>query len=80
MLDECPSRLAPGAPSAAGPVWADIVTTSPQPPEGGARPLQVRAVEAGEVVHRPTLAEVRAFHAQVRDVIGPNGPLVLERR
>ena len=70
----------PGAPSADGPVWADIVTTSPQSPEAGARPLEVRAIDAGEVVHRPALAEVRTFHAEVRDAIGPNGPLVLDRR
>jgi hypothetical protein len=49
-------------------------------PEAGARALQVRAIEAGEVVHRPGLAEVRAFHAQVRDAIGAKGPLVLDRR
>jgi hypothetical protein len=42
--------------------------------------LQVKAVEGGEVVHGPALAEVRAFHAQVRDAIGPSGPLVLDRR
>ena len=80
LLDECPRRLGPGAPSADGPVWADIVTTSPQSPEAGARPLEVRAIDAGEVVHRPALAEVRTFHAEVRDAIGPNGPLVLDRR
>jgi hypothetical protein len=42
--------------------------------------LEVRAIDAGEVVHRPALAEVRTFHAEVRDAIGPNGPLVLDRR
>ncbi len=80
LLDESPHRAEPGAPSAAGPVWADIVTTSPECPQPDARPLQVSAVEGGEVAHRPSLAEVRAFHAQVRDAIGPEGPLVLDRR
>jgi hypothetical protein len=40
----------------------------------------MRAIDAGEVVHRPALADIRAFHAQVRDAIGPSGPLVLDRR
>jgi nicotinate phosphoribosyltransferase len=80
LLDEAPGRAEPGAPSAAGPVWADIVTTSPECPHDGARPLQVMAMEAGEVVHCPALAEVRAFHAQVREAIEPRGPLLLDRR
>jgi nicotinate phosphoribosyltransferase len=79
-LDEGVGRVDPGAASAVGPVWADIVTTSLQCPHEGARPLQVRAVEGGHVVHRPSLAEVRGFHAQVRDAVGPKGPLVLDRR
>ncbi|HEU4676391.1 MAG TPA: hypothetical protein VFS29_10405, partial [Motilibacteraceae bacterium] len=30
------------------------------------RPLQVAALRGGEVVHAPTLSEVRDFHARVR--------------
>ncbi|MGN6243915.1 MAG: nicotinate phosphoribosyltransferase [Motilibacteraceae bacterium] len=43
-------------------------------PQDGAppgRPLQVAAVRGGEVVHAPSLAEVRDFHARVRAELPP---------
>jgi nicotinate phosphoribosyltransferase len=80
LLEEPPGRAELGAPATAGPVWADIVTTTPERPDPQARPLQVRVVEKGQVVDQPTLAEVRAFHADVRSTIGAERPLVLDRR
>ena len=79
LLDEAPSRGEVGAPATAGPVWADIVTTTPGHPHPSARALQVRAVERGELVYATTLAEAREFHAKVRGTIGPS-PLLLDRR
>lgn len=80
LLDDPPSRGEPGAPATAGPVWADIVSTSPERPVPDARPLQVRVIEGGRLVDRPTLAESRAFHAQARGAVGPARPLLLDRR
>ena len=80
LLEEAPSRSEVGAPASAGPVWADIVTGTPDCPSAEARALQARVVEAGGVVGQPDLAEVRAFHAQVRDAVGPSRPLLLDRR
>lgn len=80
LLDEPPGRGELGAPATAGPVWADIVATTPDCPVPEARPLQVRVVENGQVGERPTLAEVRAFHAQARATLGPDRPLLLDRR
>jgi nicotinate phosphoribosyltransferase len=80
LLDDPPRRGELGAPATTGPVWADIVTTTPEQPSPEARPLQVRVVEAGEPVKQPSLLEVRAFHAQVRGTIGPTRPLLLERQ
>ncbi|KAB2811097.1 nicotinate phosphoribosyltransferase [Pimelobacter simplex] len=43
---------------------AEWFTTADAPPPGdGARPVQVPLVRSGEVVHRPTLGEVRDFAA-----------------
>ena len=80
LLDVPPTRLGPGAPAVTGPVWADIVTTSPDPPEPEARPLQVKVMDHGEIVARPTLDEARAWHAKVRTEIRPAEPLLLDRR
>jgi nicotinate phosphoribosyltransferase len=80
LLDDPPSRGEEGAPSTTGPVWADIVTTTPEQPSPDARALQVRVVEEGRPVHQASLPEVRAFHAHVRDTLGPTGPLLLDRR
>lgn len=38
-------------------------------PPSGARPLQVPAVVAGEVVHAPSLTEIRDHHRHVRDTL-----------
>jgi len=80
LLDEAPERAEPGAPAIDGPVWADIVSTGPERPQPGARALQVRVVDAGELLDQPALEESRAYHAGVRATIGPAEPLVLDRR
>lgn len=79
-LEEAPGRSEAGAPEAAGTVWADIVSTSPEVPEGDVRPLQVKVMEKGEVLHRPPLAEVRQYHLAQRSSISPGGCLMLDRR
>jgi nicotinate phosphoribosyltransferase len=80
LLEGPPGRGEPGAPALAGPVWADVVTTVPVRPQPGARALQTRVVEAGEVRRQPGLEEARAFHAKVREELGQSSPLVLDRR
>ncbi len=80
LLDDAPSRGEVGAPASAGPVWADIVTGTPDCPSPEARALQATVVKAGGTVGQPDLAEVRAFHAHVRDAVGPSRPLLLDRR
>ncbi|HTW10736.1 MAG TPA: nicotinate phosphoribosyltransferase [Acidimicrobiales bacterium] len=80
FLDEPPARAEVGAPSDAGPVWADIVSTSPNTPPHGARPLQERVVEGGRVGVQPSLEEVRAWHAGLKREVGPEDPLLLDRR
>jgi nicotinate phosphoribosyltransferase len=80
LLEDPPSRGELGAPAAAGPVWADIVTTTPAPPTAEARPLQAKVVAAGKPVEQPSLLEVREFHAEVRAALGPTRPLLLDRR
>ena len=80
LLDGPPSRGEAGAPVLAGPVWADVVTTTPERPLPGARALQTRVVEAGEVRHHPGLEEARAFHSAAREELGPSSQLVLDRR
>jgi nicotinate phosphoribosyltransferase len=85
MLHELPGHfalevLAEGKLSEADlPAWADIVATSPECPHPGAEELQVRAVDHGEVVHSPSLAEVRAYHAATRERTGWSSPLLLDR-
>lgn len=80
LLDEPPGRYEPGTPVGDGPVWADVVATVPEPPLPGARPLQVRVMDAGEVLHQPSLEEVRSWHATLRREIGPLAPVLLDRR
>jgi nicotinate phosphoribosyltransferase len=82
FTDHIPARRGAGAPglTSGRAVWAEIVTTSSECPEPGARALQVRAVESGKVLDRPALSAVRDFHAEVRDAVGPMGTLVLDRR
>lgn len=80
LLDEPPSRGEPGTPAVPGPVWADVVATEASLPLPGARPLQVRVIEAGQAVHQPSLEEVREWHAARKREIGPASPLLLDRR
>lgn len=83
FLDEPPTRSEAGAPVINECVLADIITSSPEPPAANARDLralQVRVVENGDVVHRPSLDEARNYHLGQRSSIGPAGCLVLDRR
>jgi nicotinate phosphoribosyltransferase len=79
-LDQAPARLREGDEAVEGPVWADVVTTSPACPVPGARPLQGRVMEHGRPLAQPTLAEAREFHAQVRRSTPPGHALLLDRR
>ncbi|WP_435770995.1 nicotinate phosphoribosyltransferase [Nocardioides sp. SYSU DS0651] len=55
---------------AAGTLVAEFFTGQDDAlPYGDARPVQVPLVRAGEVVHRPTLQEVRAFAAATRGTL-----------
>jgi nicotinate phosphoribosyltransferase len=76
---EGPVTGADGSPWS-GPVWADLVATGPaaRAPEG-ARPLQRRVVDGGEIVGRVPLDETRAWHHDRRDEIPAAEPLVLIR-
>ena len=78
-LDEPPGRAEAGALASDDGCWADIVTTVPEPPLDGARPLQVPVIEDGKATVLPSLAESREFHAEVRGTIGL-APLALDRR
>jgi nicotinate phosphoribosyltransferase len=80
LLDQPPARAEAGAPSGVGPVWADVVAGGPEPPLEGARPLQVTAMENGEARQQPSLVECREFHRRVRDEVGTEVPLVLDRQ
>jgi nicotinate phosphoribosyltransferase len=46
-----------------GQAVGELVKTDATPPPVPARPLQVPVVRSGQVVHRPDLAETRAYHA-----------------
>lgn len=48
-----------------------VVGWGSAPPGGHARALQVAVVRDGEVVHRPTLKEVRSHHLAVRGELAP---------
>jgi nicotinate phosphoribosyltransferase len=56
------------------------VATEPVAPSRPSRPLQVPIVEGGEVVHRPTAAEARRHHEQVRRELPGNTELPLIMR
>jgi nicotinate phosphoribosyltransferase len=45
-----------------GTAVAEVLAVDRRPPEGAARPLQVRMVDQGRVVHDPPLAAVRDHH------------------
>lgn len=79
-LEEPPARAGAGSPVVAQHVLADVVTSTPQRPQGGFEPLQVKVVEKGEPVQGPSLEEVRQYHLGRRASIGPAGCLVLDRR
>ena len=79
------SKRSPGKATAPGRKWAwrlladghaigDEVATDPSPPPGPARALQVPVVRAGEVVHRPALSAIRAYHHQAMSEWPDAGP------
>ncbi len=61
------------------PVWVDVITTTPEPPSGEARPLQLRVVDGGRVVDATTLEEARRFHAEARTEFPDGEPLLSYR-
>jgi nicotinate phosphoribosyltransferase len=72
-------RLLDGSGQAVG----EEVATDPRPPkrpDQSARPLQVHVIAHGEVVHRPTSAEIRAHHELARAELTPGGHLTLHHR
>lgn len=42
--------------------WQEEIATDATAPEGPARPLQVPVVERGQLMHRPSIEEIRAYH------------------
>jgi nicotinate phosphoribosyltransferase len=54
-----------------GRATAEHIVTEPGP-HPGARALQVPVVRGGEVVHRPSLADVRAHHLAARAELPPD--------
>ena len=79
------SKRSPGKETVGGRKWAyrvldaggrareERVLTAPAP---AGRPLQVPVLRAGEVVHRPSLAEIRAHHAEARAELPPEALLL----
>jgi nicotinate phosphoribosyltransferase len=64
----------------AGTAVAEEVASDPAPPAGPARVLQVQVVASGQVVHRPTLDEVRAHHLRARAELPASGELSVRPR
>jgi nicotinate phosphoribosyltransferase len=68
------AKRSPGKEGVAGRKWAwrlpdgggDEVATDATAPPGAARALQVPVVRAGVIVHRPTVEQIRAYHAAAR--------------
>jgi nicotinate phosphoribosyltransferase len=64
----------------AGPVQADVLTASPEPPPGGGRPLQRRMVDQGQVIGRePLLAARRRCAEAVAEAAGTRGLVAVRR-
>jgi nicotinate phosphoribosyltransferase len=56
------------------------VATDPQPPHGSSRPLPVQVIRDGEVVHRPTLPEIREHHRRAHAELPAGHPLPVHIR
>lgn len=80
MLDDPPRRFEAGPPVIDDCVLADIITNTQEPPQDEVRPLQVKVMEKGQLVHHSTLVEARQHHLAQRSSIGDAGCLVLDRR
>jgi nicotinate phosphoribosyltransferase len=85
------AKRSPGKATVGGRKWAwrllqdgttvgEEVATDPATPERHARALQVPVVAGGQVVHRPTLEEVRAHHFRARAELPPSGELTVRHR
>jgi nicotinate phosphoribosyltransferase len=86
------AKRSPGKATVAGRKWAwrllddegravgEEVSVVAVPPEGRSRPLQVPVVRLGEIVHRPTVTEIREYHQQVHAELPPGRPLVVRLR
>jgi nicotinate phosphoribosyltransferase len=83
LVDEIDEGSAPQHPWPAGERRtrvADVVAASPPAGDPPGRPLLHRVVADGEIVGGTDLTEARAWHAQVRDELDGDDPLVLVRR
>jgi nicotinate phosphoribosyltransferase len=85
------AKLSPGKATVGGRKWAwrllkdgrataDEVALDAGPPATAARPLQIAAVRGGEVVHRPTVQDVRAHYLAARAELPPGAPLTQTTR
>jgi nicotinate phosphoribosyltransferase len=84
LEDSRDTGLPSAGPTSAGPtsraVLADVVTLEPGADTAGARRLQRRVVEEGEVVEESDLHQARSWHARVRRELHADESLVLVRR
>jgi len=66
------AKRSPGKEGTPGRKWAwrladhEEVATDPAPPQEASRPLQVSVVRAGQIIHRPSLEDIRAHHHDAR--------------
>ena len=85
------AKRSPGKATVGGRKWAwrlldhgravgEEVATDPTPPAGEARALQVAVIDAGHVVHRPPLADIRAHHRAAAAELAPGAGLPLRLR
>lgn len=63
-----------------GRVVGEEVASDSAPPDGTARALQVQVVAAGQVVHRPSLEDIRADHGRARAELSADEEIPLRHR
>ena len=61
-----------------GTAFGELITTTPGPPTGSCRLLQVPVMRAGEAVHTPSLEEIRAHCLAARRELAPAAMLIDE--
>jgi nicotinate phosphoribosyltransferase len=86
------AKRSPGKATVPGRKWAwrllddegravgEEVSLVATPPDGPVRPLQIPVVKHGDVIHRPTLAEVREHHRHALAELAPGGALPVRIR